>query len=83
MTFLHSDSPPIFLTKQEELDDLIWKERMRKLERKQNEFAYKIADSKLLSFKLMEWLSNRKLFCEKCNNQFYSNEGFVNHGCFK
>lgn len=83
MSFKVSNPSPIFLTKQEELDYLIWKERMRKLERKQNEFAYKIADSKVLSFRLIEWLSKRKLFCEICNNQFYSNEGYVNHGCFK
>ena len=80
---LNSKSPPLFFSKDEELDYLIFKERMRKLEKKQNEFAYKIADSKVLSFKLIEWMSNRKLFCENCNNQFYSNEGFVNHGCMK
>ena len=79
----NSISPTPFFSKEEELDYLIFKERMRKLERKQNEFAYKIADSKLLSFKLIEWLSNRRLFCENCNVQFYSNEGFVNHGCIK
>lgn len=83
MNFLSSNSPPIFLTKQEELDYLVWKERMRKLEKRQNEFASKIADSKVLSFKLMDWLSKRRLFCEKCNNQFYSNEGYVSHGCFR
>lgn len=83
MSFTDSKLPPIFLTKEEELDYLIFKERMRKLEKKQNEFAYKIADSKVLSFKLIDWLSKRKLFCEICNNQFYSNEGYVNHGCFQ
>lgn len=82
MSFEISNPSPFFC-KDEELDYLIWKERMKKLARLQNEFAYKIADSKILSFKLMEWMSKRKLFCEKCNEQFYSNEGFVSHGCFK
>ena len=81
MNFLHSNSPPIFLTKAEELDYLIWKERMRKLEKLQNEFALSINNKE--SFQLVQWLSHRRLFCEKCNNQFYSNEGYVNHGCFK
>ena len=83
MSFEVSNPSPIFLTKDEELDYLIWKERMRKLERKQNEFAITIAESKLLSMKLLTWISTRKLHCEKCNKQFYSNEGFVSHGCFK
>ena len=81
MAFEFSNSPPIFLTKAEELDYLIWKERMRKLEKLQNEFALSINNKQ--SFELVQWLKNRRLFCEKCNNQFYSNEGYVNHGCFK
>lgn len=81
MNFLHSDSPPIFLTKQEELDYLIWKERMRKLEKRQNEIALSFNNKD--SHDLVQWLTNRKLWCEKCNNQFYSNEGYVSHGCFR
>ena len=81
MAFEISNSPPIFLTKQEELDYLVWKERMRKLEKLQNEFAYSLNNKE--SFQLVQWLTQRRLFCEKCNNQFYSNEGFVRHGCFK
>lgn len=71
------------MCKDEELDYLIHKERMRKLEKLQNEYAFKIADSKELSLKLIAWLSTRRLFCYTCNNQFYSAAGFVNHGCVK
>lgn len=81
MTLKVSDLPPIFLNKQEELDYLIWKERMRKLEKIQNEIALDFNNKD--SFELYKWLKNRRLWCEKCNNQFYSNEGYVNHGCFK
>lgn len=83
MNFLHSNPSPIFSCKAEELDYLIFKEYMRKLTKKQNEFAYEISESKELSLKLLAWISGRVLWCEKCNNQFYSNEGFVNHGCMK
>ena len=81
MSFEVSNPSPFFC-KEEELDYLIWKERMRKLERLQNEFALTVAESKLLSMRLLAWISTRKLYCEKCNVRFYSNEGFVNHGCF-
>ena len=82
MDFLSSHPSPIFFqTKAEELDELIFKERMRRLEKRMNEIATDMTNEE--SYKLVAWLKKRTLFCERCNLQFYSNEGFVMHGCFK
>lgn len=81
MAFESKQTPPLFLCKEEELDNLIFKERMDRLCKKQNYYLAEI--NKEDSFKLVRWLSERKLWCEKCNKQFYSNEGFVNHGCMR
>lgn len=82
MSFESSHPSPIFFqTKAEELDELIFKERMRRLEKRMNEIATEM--SKEDSYKLIAWLKQRVLCCERCNIQFYSNEGFVGHRCFR
>lgn len=75
MNFLSSDPSPIFL------DEVKFKIRMDRLTKLQNYYLANITNED--SFKLVKWLSERKIWCERCNNQFYSNEGFVNHGCMR
>ena len=73
---LKSNRPnPLFFDEQFEID------RLRKLEKRQNEFA--LSMNKEDAFKFVEWLSKRNLFCMKCKEEFYSNVGYVNHGCMK
>lgn len=77
MIFDIQNSTPIF--SQEQIDELVFKRRMRRLEKRMNEFAASL--SKEESFLLLNWLKERTLFCERCNIQFYSNSGLVNHKC--
>lgn len=80
MVFESNQTSPFF-SKAEELDDLIFKERMAKLNKKLNYYLSEMSDED--SYLFCQWLQERKLWCEKCNTQFYSNAGFVNHGCMK
>lgn len=81
MNFLNSNSPPIFLCKEEELDHLIFKERMARLNKQLNFYLADMSNED--SYLFSKWIMERKLWCELCNKQFYSNAGFVNHGCLK
>lgn len=78
MVFKSSTSSPFF-SKQEELDHLVWKERMAKLNKKLNSYLSEMTDED--SYFFCQWLQDRKLFCEKCNNQFYSKIGLRGHVC--
>ena len=81
MNFDISNPSPIFLCKEEELDHLIFKERMSKLNKRLNFYLAEMTGEE--SYLFSRWIMERKLWCELCNKQFYSNEGFVNHGCMK
>ena len=82
MSFLSSDQPPYFFDiDYEKTDEIRFKERMRKLAKLQNEFAFEISEDKEKSYELLNWIAARTLFCERCNVQFYSNIGLVNHKC--
>lgn len=81
MSFEVSNPSPIFSCKDEELDYLIWKERLAKLNKKLNYYLAEMSNEDSYLFSV--WIQQRTLWCEKCNTQFYSNVGFVNHGCFK
>ena len=80
MSFLSSNQPPTFFSS-EQWDEIIFQKRMRKLGKLQNEYAYEISKDKEKSFQLLDWISKRVLFCERCNVQFYSNVGLVMHKC--
>lgn len=81
MSFLSSSQSSFFSP--QDWDEIIFQKRMRRLEKRQNEMAYEISNDKKKSFELLKWLQSRVLFCNKCNVQFYSAEGLVNHRCEK